>query len=390
MQLITDAGFVPAARHVLPDEGVIELANDADPATLVAEFDRIALISIPFPNSGDGRGFSLARRLRNLGYAGRLRATGHVISDQYRYARACGFDEVEVADNLAERQPEQHWRDGGNDRLTYRDKLAGRRNASEPLIPDGVYAERVTEVAHYTGSLFRFRITRPAALRFNSGQFVMIGLPNGEKPVFRAYSIASPSWDEELDFYSIKVPDGPLTKHLQRIIPGDTILLRKKPTGTLVLDSLRPGRRLYLFSTGTGIAPFASLIRDPETYEKFGEVILTHTCRTHAELAYGKDVVAAAKSDPLVGELVRENLQYYASTTREAGPRHGRITTLIESGQLFSDLGLPPMDPAEDRAMICGSLAMVKDTQALLERAGFSEGATNRPAEVVVERAFVD
>ncbi|MTI02942.1 ferredoxin--NADP reductase [Roseibium sp. RKSG952] len=256
-------------------------------------------------------------------------------------------------------------------------------------IPAGVFAQTVTEVQHYTDSLFRFRITRPSTFRFRSGEFVMIGLPNAEKPVFRAYSVASPSWDEELEFYSIKVPDGPLTEHLQKIREGDIVLMRKKPTGTLVNDALLPGKRLWMFSTGTGIAPFASLIRDPETYEKFDEVILTHTCREAAELQYGKDLVATLKSDPLVGEMA-QNLRHYCTVTREDYPFQGRITDLMASGKVFDDLGLPAISPEHDRGMICGSMAMLQDTKAALEGFGLEEGANNKPSTFVVERAFVD
>jgi ferredoxin/flavodoxin---NADP+ reductase len=256
-------------------------------------------------------------------------------------------------------------------------------------VPAGVFAETVTYVNHYTDRLFAFRMTRPAAFRFRSGEFVMIGLPNAEKPVFRAYSIASPSWDEELEFFSIKVPGGPLTEHLQKIRPGDTVLMRKKPTGTLVNDALLPGERLWLFSTGTGIAPFASLIRDPETYEKFGRVILCHTCRLTSELAYGFEMVEVTREDPLVGGEAGERLTHYATTTRETSTRMGRITDLVTSGKLAGDLGLPPLDPGVDRAMICGSMDFLKDTKAVLEAAGLTEGANNRPAEFVVERAFV-
>ena len=261
-------------------------------------------------------------------------------------------------------------------------------NAEFP-VPAGVFAETVTYVRHYTDRLFGFRMTRPAAFRFRSGEFVMIGLPNAEKPVFRAYSIASPSWDEELEFFSIKVPGGPLTEHLQKIRPGDTVLMRKKPTGTLVNDALLPGERLWLFSTGTGIAPFASLIRDPETYEKFGRVILCHTCRLTAELAYGYETVETAKGDPLVGEETSARLTHYATTTRDQTERMGRITDLITSGKLCADLGLPALDLAVDRAMICGSMDFLKATKALLDAAGLTEGANNRPGEYVVERAFV-
>eukprot|EP00752_Nemacystus_decipiens_P000271 g271.t1 len=258
-------------------------------------------------------------------------------------------------------------------------------------IPDNVYAETVTEVEHYTDRLFRFRTTRSQAFRFRSGEFAMIGLPNAERPVFRAYSMASPAWDETLEFFSIKVPDGPLTQHLQKIKPGDTVLMRKKPTGTLVLDALLPGSRLYLLSTGTGIAPFASIIRDPETYDKFEQVILTHTCRIPAELRYGEQLVAEMRDDPLVGELVEGRLHHYTSVTRDPDfPRQGRITALIESGKLFEDLGVPPLDPATDRVMICGSMAMLQDLKAMCLARGFEEGANNKPGQFVVEKAFAD
>ncbi|MBP2559114.1 ferredoxin--NADP+ reductase [Neorhizobium galegae] len=256
-------------------------------------------------------------------------------------------------------------------------------------IPDGVYAETVLAVEHYTDRLFRFRMTRPAGFRFRSGEFAMIGLMVGDKPVYRAYSIASPSWDEELEFFSIKVPDGPLTSHLQMIKPGDTVLMRKKPTGTLVLDALTPGKRLYMFSTGTGIAPFASLIRDPETYEKFEEVILTHTCRDVAELKYGFDLVHEINNHEFLAEIVGTKLKHYATVTREDFKYRGRITDLIESAKLFADLGVPALDPAVDRGMICGSTAMLKDTKDLLEKAGLVEGSNNKPGEFVIERAFV-
>ncbi len=397
MQLATNTGFVVPAPvsftspdHLVGNSNAVDLPNDADAARLAGAFGRITLIRIPFPNSTDGRGFSLARRLRDLGYTGRLRAAGHMISDQFRLALACGFDEVEIDDTLAARQPERDWLTGATAPAGYREKLAGRHNQSAFPAPDGVTAERVTEVQHYTGALFRFRTTRPQSFRFRSGEFAMIGLPNAAKPVFRAYSLAAPSWDGELEFYSIKVPGGPLTQHLQRIVPGDTILLKGKATGTLVLDALSPGRRLFLFSTGTGIAPFASLIRDPETYERFAEIVVTHTCRTNADLSYGRDVVRAAQDDPLVGELARARLRSYASTTRDKGRHVGRITERVGNGQIFDDLAIPPLNPQHDRVMICGSLAMVKEFKALLERMGFTEGANNRPSDFVVERAFVD
>ncbi|QDZ02409.1 ferredoxin--NADP reductase [Nitratireductor mangrovi] len=256
-------------------------------------------------------------------------------------------------------------------------------------IPAGVHAERVVSVKHYTDRLFSFRITRPQSFRFRSGEFVMIGLPNAEKPVFRAYSIASPAWDEELEFYSIKVPNGPLTSELQKIAPGDTVLLRQKSTGTLVNDALSPAKRLYMIATGTGIAPFASLIRDPDTYDKFDEIVLTNTCRDVAELHYGNELIEALRADPLIGELVAERVRYYPTTTREDSPVKNRITTLIESGQLFSDLGVEPLDAAHDRVMICGSLDMIRDVKELVEKAGLAEGSNAAPADFVVERAFV-
>lgn len=256
-------------------------------------------------------------------------------------------------------------------------------------IPAGLHAERVTQVQHYTDRLFRFRITRPQSLRFRSGEFVMIGLPSEEKPVMRAYSIASPSWDEELEFFSIKVQGGPLTEKLQKIQPGDEVLLRPKPTGTLVNDALLPGRRLFCLSTGTGFAPFASLIRDPETYDKFEQVIVTHTCRTSAELKYSYDTVEATLNDPLVGEIARGRLKHFASATREEHTHMGRITSLIETGEFFETLSIAPLNPAEDRIMLCGSMAMIKDIRAFIEPMGFTEGNNHQPGSFVVERAFV-
>lgn len=256
-------------------------------------------------------------------------------------------------------------------------------------IPANVHAEKVVSVKHYTDRLFSFRVTRPQSLRFRSGEFVMIGLPNAEKPVYRAYSVASPSWDEELEFFSIKVPDGPLTQHLQKIKPGDTILIRPKPTGTLVLDALTPGLRLFMISTGTGIAPFASLIRDPDTFERFEKVYLTHTCRDREELVYGQELVDNLINDPLIGELVDGRVDLYSATTREITPRMGRITSIIENGRFFTDLGIEGFDPETDRVMICGSMDMIRDVKALVESRGFVEGSLNKPDSFVVERAFV-
>ncbi|MGA1804339.1 ferredoxin--NADP reductase [Rhizobium sp. HT1-10] len=256
-------------------------------------------------------------------------------------------------------------------------------------VPAGVFAETVLSVTHYTDRLFRFTMTRPQGFRFRSGEFAMIGLMVDGKPIYRAYSIASPAWADELEFFSIKVPEGPLTSYLQGIKPGDQVLMRKKPTGTLVLDALTPGNRLYMFSTGTGIAPFASLIRDPETYEKFDEVILTHTCREISELKYGFDLVHEIQHDELLSEIVGSKLRHYATVTREDFAYRGRITDLMASGKLYTDLGVPPLDPSTDRGMICGSSAMLKETKELLEQAGLNEGANNKPGEFVIERAFV-
>ena len=255
-------------------------------------------------------------------------------------------------------------------------------------------AQTVTAVRHWTDRLFSFRVTRPASLRFRSGEFVMIGLPDDNgKPILRAYSIASPSWDDELEFYSIKVPDGPLTSRLQNIQPGDQIILRPKPVGTLVLDALLPGKRLWFLATGTGLAPFASLTPDPETYERFGQVIMMHTCRNVDELAYGRELVENLKHDPLLGELYgaefANRLLYYPTTTREASARMGRITDNLTTGKVFADLSLPPMNAADDRAMVCGSLAFNVDVKQVLEGFGLREGANSEPREFVVEKAFV-
>ncbi len=262
-------------------------------------------------------------------------------------------------------------------------------DAPEFPIPANTHAERVVSVTHYTDSLFSFRITRPTSFRFRSGEFVMIGLPNAERPVFRAYSIASPAWDDEIEFYSIKVADGPLTQHLQKIKPGDTILMKHKSTGTLVLDALTPARRLWMIATGTGFAPWASLLRDPETYEKFDEIIVTNTCRDVSDLAYGNRILATLESDPLIGEFATGRVKYIATTTREPSPQIGRITNMIEDGGLFGIAGCPPFNRKTDRVMICGSMAMLKDVKALVEAHGLQEGSNAQPADFVVERAFV-
>ena len=266
-----------------------------------------------------------------------------------------------------------------------------------PTLPD---AQTVTSVTHWTDQLFSFRVSRPASLRFRSGEFVMIGLmgdPHPEtgkqKPLLRAYSIASPAWDDELEFYSIKVQDGPLTSKLQHIQPGDQIILRPKPVGTLVHDALLPGDPLWMFATGTGFAPFASLLREPETYEKFDEVIVTHTCRDVAELEYGRQLIEGLKADELMQELIgTDNLakiRYYPTTTREESPKMGRITHLLQDGTVFADLDVPQINATHDRAMVCGSLGFNKDIMEILEGFGLTEGANSDPQHFVVEKAFV-
>jgi ferredoxin/flavodoxin---NADP+ reductase len=266
--------------------------------------------------------------------------------------------------------------------------MTDQATASRAAPPPNLYAARVEAVQHYTDRLFAFTCERPAAFRFRSGEFVMIGLMNGEKPLLRAYSIASPAWDDTLAFYSIKVPEGPLTSRLQNIQPGDEVLIGRKPTGMLVLDALTPGKRLLLVSTGTGIAPFASLIREPETYERYDEVILTHTCRTECELDYGREIVAATVADPLVGELASAKLRHVTTLTRGPHAIEGRITTLLASGALFEALGAPKLDPATDRIMICGSVPVLNDMKALSLQAGFIEGSNHEPGSFVIERAF--
>ena len=261
-----------------------------------------------------------------------------------------------------------------------------------PTLPD---AQRVTFVKHWTDRLFSFRVTRPASLRFRSGEFVMIGLmsDNG-KPLLRAYSIASPSWDEELEFYSIKVQDGPLTSKLQHIQVGDEIILRPKPVGTLVHDALLPGKRIWFFATGTGFAPFARLLREPQTYEDYDEVIITHTCREVAELDYGRTLIEEIRQDELLRELIgdgfADKIRYYPTTTREPSPKMGRITDLMRAGTVFEDLGVPPLSPECDRAMVCGNLAFNLEIKNMLEGYGLVEGANSNPQHYVVEKAFLD
>ena len=263
-----------------------------------------------------------------------------------------------------------------------------------PIVSATHNVETVLWVKHWTDQYFSFGITRPASFRFRSGEFVMIGLPSeveGGKPILRAYSIASPAWAEELEFFSIKVDDGPLTSRLQKIEVGDQILLAKKSTGTLVLDALTPGKRLFLIGTGTGLAPWLSVARDPDAYERYEQVIIAHTVRNVCDLAYRDFFETELKQDELLGEMISEQFVYYPTVTREPFPQHGRITDLIASGQFFRDLGIDRdhFDPAEDRIMLCGSMAMIKDVAALLESQGLKEGSNAEPGDFVLERAFV-
>ena len=251
--------------------------------------------------------------------------------------------------------------------------------------------ERVLSVHHWTDRLFSFTTTRDASLRFSNGHFTMIGLRKEDgKPLLRAYSIASANYEEHLEFLSIKVPDGPLTSRLQHIQVGDTIIVGRKPTGTLLIDYLLPAKRLYLLSTGTGLAPFLSIIRDPETYERFEQVILVHGTRQVNELAYRDYIEQDLPKHEFLGELLAGKLLYYPTVTREPFHNQGRVTTLLENGKLAADLGLPPLNPAEDRVMICGSPEMLRDLKAMMEAKGFNEGNTTKPGDYVIERAFVE
>jgi len=250
--------------------------------------------------------------------------------------------------------------------------------------------ETVLSVHHWTDKLFTFTTTRDPALRFSNGHFTMIGLRVNNKPLLRAYSIVSANYEEHLEFLSIKVPDGPLTSKLQHIQVGEKIIVGKKPTGTLVIDYLTPGKRLYLLSTGTGLAPFMSIIRDPDTYERFEQVILVHGVRTKDELAYHDLVTEHLPAHEFLGDVVSTQMRYYPTVTREEFRNTGRIPDLIESGKLFADLGLPELNSVEDRVMICGSPGMLRDLKGLLEARGFWEGNTSTPGDFVIERAFAE
>ena len=253
----------------------------------------------------------------------------------------------------------------------------------------GVLKLRVSSVRHWTKQTFSFKCERPEFFKFRSGEFVMIGLEENGKPLLRAYSIASPNWDEILEFYSIKVENGPLTSKLQLLSEGDSIYMRPKPVGTLVHDALLPGHRLILFSTGTGVAPFASIIRDPETYEKFSEVLITHTCRTLAELDFTKDLLKKFENDYLLKELSENKLRWLLTTTREDSKNFGRMTTLIDDGR-FKSLTGSDLCVNNDRVMICGSLSMLQDHKNICEALGMVEGSNSKQGHFVIEKAFVD
>lgn len=397
MPLITKAGctevepvnFMSLDAWDCEEPAALDIPNTKTAEALVEHFENIDAIRITFPQFSDGRGYSLARSLRQLGYTGKLRASGHLVRDQFSAALDIGFDEIEIDEELFVRQSADLWT--YRSRPSYRAKLAARTvSNSDYPVPDGIFSETVTEVEHYTDGLFRFQLTRPESFRFKSGEFAMIGLNNAENPIYRAYSIASPFWDETLEFYSVKVPNGPLTEKLQHIKRGDRVLLKPKTTGTLVHDVLVPGKRLWLFSTGTGIAPYASLIRDPETYSRYESVYLIHTCRCREELEYGFQTVEKTKTDPLVGELTRIKLVHYATTTREKSQNNGRITSLLATGKLFDELGIDEFSIENDRAMICGSIGMLNELKAYFEAQGFSVGTHREPGEFAIERAFVD
>jgi ferredoxin--NADP+ reductase len=252
------------------------------------------------------------------------------------------------------------------------------------------HREKVLSVRHWTDTLFSFRATRDTGFRFQNGQFAMIGLEVDGRPLLRAYSMASANHEEQLEFFSIKVADGPLTSRLQKIKEGDTILVGRKATGTLITDNLLPGKRLLLLSTGTGLAPFVSLIKDPDVYDRYEQIVLVHGCRQVSELAYGEEVVKNLQSDELFGPLLEEKLTYYPTVTREPFRNRGRITDLITSKQIFDDIGQEPLNIEGDRIMMCGSPAMLEELRQMFDERGFSEGNHSEPGHFVIEKAFVE
>jgi ferredoxin--NADP+ reductase len=250
--------------------------------------------------------------------------------------------------------------------------------------------EQVVSVRHWTDRLFSLRTTRHPSFRFQNGQFIMMGLEVEGRPLVRAYSLVSANYEEELEFFSIKAPNGPLTSRLQHVKEGDPVIVSRKATGTLVLDNLAPGKNLFLLGTGTGLAPFLSIAKDPETFERFERVVLVHGCRWIADLAYGDLIEGELPNDELVGEILREKLVYYPTVTREPFRHNGRISLLLESGALADDLGLPPIDSRTDRFMLCGGPAMLADIRAILDACGFSEGNHGEPGHYVIEKAFAE
>jgi ferredoxin/flavodoxin---NADP+ reductase len=253
-----------------------------------------------------------------------------------------------------------------------------------------LHQETVLAVRHWNDNLFSFTTTRDRGLRFKNGHFLMLGLEVEGRPLLRAYSVASANYEEHLEFYSIKVPDGPLTSRLQHLKPGDQVLVSRKPTGTLVLNHLLPGKRLYLLSTGTGLAPFMSMIRDPDVYEQFEHVVLAHGVRYQSELGYSEYIRDELPRHEYIGEQVQKQLRYYPTVTREAFEHQGRLTELLQSGKLAADVGLPALDPEHDRVMICGNPSMLSELTALLESRGFREGSSHESGAYVIERAFVE
>lgn len=250
--------------------------------------------------------------------------------------------------------------------------------------------ETVLNIHHWTDNLFSFKTTRDAGFRFKNGHFTMMGLEVDDRPLLRAYSIVSANYEDELEFFSIKMSDGLLTSRLQNIKPGDEVVVSQKPTGTLTYDNLLPGKHLYLIGTGTGLAPFLSIIKDPDIYEHFDKIILAHGCRYVSELAYQKTIEDELPNDEYIGDLVKEKLIYYPAVTREPYRNSGRLTDLLQSEKLVEDVGLPPIDTDTDRFMICGSTGMLKDACAILNEKGFSETRGREVGNYVIERAFVD
>lgn len=253
-----------------------------------------------------------------------------------------------------------------------------------------MYTETVKTVRHWTDRLFSFTTTRNPGLRFLNGQFTMIGLQVNGRPLLRAYSLCSANHEDQLEFFSIKVPDGPLTQHLQKLQPGDEIIVGGKPTGTLIQDNLTPGKYLLLLSTGTGLAPFVSIIKDPDAYDRYEKIVLVHGCRHIAELAYGERVVGELLEDEFFGEMAKEKLLYYPTVTREPFKHNGRISTLLNQGKLEADLGLPALNKEDYRVMLCGSPQMLDDLQTILKDRDFKEGNHSEPGQYVIEKAFVE